>query len=889
MKKIVIALVLVAFLGVAGIAGMLALFSSTLPNMIKIEDYKPLLVSEVFDRNGKKVGEFFREKRMLVSYDKIPKHLVNAFVAAEDDQFFQHHGINYLAIFRAFLANLKAGRKAQGASTITQQVARTLLLSSEKTYTRKIKEALLARRMEDHLSKEEILYLYLNQIYLGQGAYGVGAAAQIYFRKNVEDLTVPEAAILAGLPQAPSRYSPINNPRAAKDRQRYVLSRMAAIGAITQEEAEKYKEEPVKLYIWQNFKEIAPYYLETVRQMLVDKVGEEMVLDRGIKVYTAMDLDLQKSAQKHIEEGLRAHDKRQGYRGPLQHLEDPKEVATLLLKERDHLMDEVSPQRVLLPDGSFTPKPPLNLTGKDDQGNKRGALASYIPIGTYTKGIVTKVDDKLGLTSVRFAENKGLIDISSMDWARTPDPEVSFRWAQKIDTPSKVLKVGDVIDIKVVGKKFSSERLKKDAKKYKYDEKEYADFAQVELEQEPLAQSALISFDQKTSDVVAMVGGADFEKSQFNRALQAARQTGSAFKALTYAAALDNGYTPATPIIDAPLVYEEEEEEGQDTPAAKAEKAEPETKTWKPRNSHDRFSGDILFRNALIRSLNVPTVKITEKLGVEKIATYARRLGIFSPLNMDFTLSLGSSSVTLYEMTRAFATIGRLGKRLSPILIKKVISHEGEELSGPIGLDERFKDQLNPINEKFEEIREKVLKDEEEKNKRPPLFFADPDQVMRPETAYVTTNILQAVINEPGGTAVAAKSIGRPAAGKTGSTNGYFDAWFIGYTPDYSTGVWTGFDEEKTLGKGEFGGTASLPTWLAYMKDAHEGLPPRSFPVPDNIVFVNIDNKTGQLVSPQSESVVRQAFIEGTEPTGVQTTEEKREEDQNFFKEDLSE
>ncbi len=854
--------------------------------MIQIEDYKPLVVSEVFDRHGEKIGEFFREKRMLTPYEKIPPHLVQAFISAEDDQFFQHEGINYLAIFRAFVANLKAGRKAQGGSTITQQVARTLLLSSEKTYTRKIKEVMLAKKMEKNLSKEEILYLYLNQIYLGQGAYGVGAAARVYFRKNVEELTVPEAAILAGLPQAPSRYSPIHNPKSAKERQRYVLTRMADVGFISPEDAEKYKNEPVKLYIWKNFKEIAPYYLETVRQMLVEKVGEEMVLDRGIKVYTGLDLKLQKAAQEQIEAGLRAHDKRQGFRGVEKNLEDPKQVAELLLEERNRLMDDLSPERILKPDGSFEEKPPLNLTGKDKDGKELPSLASYIPVGTLTKGIVTKVDDKLGMTYVRFAENRGIIDIESMEWTRTPDPDISFRWAPKVTTPSKVLKVGDVIEVRITGKTFKSERLEKDAKKLKYDSKEYENFGLLELEQEPLAQSSLISFDQKSGDVVAMVGGADFSKSQFNRALQAVRQTGSAFKALTYATALDHGYTPATPIIDAPIVYEEEIEEGQED--TQGGPTAPETKTWKPKNSGNKFSGDILFRRALIKSLNVPTVKITEKVGVNTIATYARRLGIFSPLNMDFTLSLGSSSVTLYEITRAFAVLGRMGKRLSPILIRKVMNQEGEELSGPINLDERFKEQLEPIEQKFEETRQAVLASEEVRAKEPPLFFENPNQLMKPETAYVTTSMLQAVIEEQGGTAPAARALGRPAAGKTGSTNGYFDAWFIGYTPDYATGVWTGFDEEKTLGKSEFGGTASLPVWLEYMKAAHDGLPVRNFPVPENVVFVNIDNETGKLVGPQSKMVVRQAFIEGTEPTAEKSQEEKKDDDQNFFKEDLS-
>lgn len=890
-KKILLALFALILVGIATAAALVAIFSSSLPQMIRIEDYKPLLVSEVFDRKGEKVGEFFREKRMLTPYEKMPKHLVQAFVAAEDDQFFKHEGINYVAIFRAFLANLKAGRKAQGGSTITQQVARTLLLSSEKTYTRKIKEILLAKRMEENLTKEEILYLYLNQIYLGQGAYGVGAAAQVYFRKNVEDITVPEAAILAGLPQAPSRYSPIHNPASAKDRQRYVLSRMGDVGFISTEDANKYKEEPVQLYIWQNFKEIAPFFLEAVRQMLVKKIGEEMVLDRGIKVYTGLDLKLQKKAQDEVDNGLRAHDKRQGFRGPLQNLKDSKEIAAFLLKERDRLMDDFSPERILNPDGTFTPKPPLSLSDKDEQGKERPVLPLYIPVGTYAKGIVTKVDDSWGLVYVRFAESKGLIDLETMSWARKPNPDISAKWAEGLKKPSEALKVGDVIDIKVTGNKFTSERLKKEPKKFKYTDNTFEKYASVALEQQPLAQSALISFDQKTQDVIALVGGVDFKKSEFNRAIQALRQTGSSFKAITYATALDHGFTPATPIIDAPIVYEQEIEEGQDTPAANAKNkdGEPETKVWKPKNSGNTFAGDVLFRNALIKSLNIPTVKITEKIKVDTIATYSRRLGIFSPLNMDFTLSLGSSGTTLYEMTRAFATFGRLGKRTQPVMIRKVESSSGEELSGPILLDERFEMELKPIEDSFEEKRKAVMANSELREKEQPIYFADPNQLIRPETAYVITNILQAVIDEPGGTAGAARALGRPAAGKTGSTNGFYDAWFVGYTPDIATGVWTGFDNEKTLGKGEFGGTASLPVWLEYMKKAHEGLPARSFPVPENVVFVNIDNETGQLVSPRSTQVVRQAFIEGTEPNSSSSIENQKEEDQNFFKEDLSE
>lgn len=898
-RYVLLAIVGLGLAGVIAFLLILAKFNHDLPQMITIEDYKPLLVSEVYDRNNKKIGEFFREKRILTPYDQIPKGVVEAFVAAEDDTFFKHGGINYIAMMRAFLVNLKTGHKSQGGSTITQQVARSLLLSSEKTYGRKIREILLAQKMEKALSKEEILYLYLNQIYLGQGAYGVAAAAQVYFRKDIKDITVPEAAILAGLPQAPSRYSPINNPLSAKDRQKYVLNRMADVGFISRPDAEKYAKEPVKLFVWQNFREIAPSYLETIRQMLVQEVGEEMVLDKGIKIYTGLDVDKQIKAQESVQMGLRQLDKRQGFRGPLKNITDSKTVAEMLLQTRNELMDEASPERIMRPDGTFDPRGPLNLTGKDENGNATPILPAYIPLNKVVQAIVTKVDDVAGLTYVRFAECKGLIDLESMAWARKPDPSVKSA-ENPLRKPSSALAVGDVITVKVVGREFKAgDRLKKliaDSNKKnkgkagaKLELPDLTSYAQVELEQEPLVEGALLSIDQRNSDVLALVGGYDFARSKFNRVLQAARQTGSSFKAFVYLSALDKGYTPATPIIDAPVVFEEQAEEGQDdgkapTKPGEAQK-EPETKTWRPRNDTNKFGGDILFRNALIKSLNIPAVKVIEKVGTDWAATYARRLGIFSPLNMDFTLVLGSSSVTLFEMTRAFGVIGRQGQRLNPVMIRRVVDAQGKELVKDLTLESRFKTELGRIEDDFEDRRQKYLKDPAAAKKEPPIFFEDKNQLIKPQTAYVLTTILQGVIDEAG-TGAAARSLGRPVAGKTGTTNGFYDAWFVGYTPDVVSGVWVGFDQEKTLGRGEFGATAALPIWLDYMKFAHEGLPPRSFPVPDGIVFANIDNQTGHLVRPGSKQIVRQAFIDGTEP-GSDANPEKPEEDQNFYKEDL--
>lgn len=920
------------FAGIAVATTVFIVMSSNLPKLITVQDYDPLLVSQVYDRKGEQIGEFFREKRILTPYSEIPEVVKQAFISSEDSSFFEHGGINYIAIFRAILANLKAGKRVQGASTITQQVARSLLLTRKKTYTRKIKEIILAHRMEENLTKEEILYLYLNQIYLGQGAYGVEAATKIFFRKELKDITLPEAAMLAGLPKAPSAYSPVRNPKRAKERQAYVLGRMAAEKYVSEEQAKEARDSDLLVYLRKNYKEIAPYYLETVRQMLVEKLGEKTVLDDGIKVYTSLDMQKQLAAQAEVRQGLRNLDKRQGYRGPLKNIESPEEIAKFLKQQRDKLMDDALPYRIVRPDGSFIEKGPLNLTDKyteadgDKNGQDKENLPEYIKFDETIKAIVTQVDDKWGLVYVRFAESKGLIDLESMKWARQPDPTVNVRYFNGIKKPSAALKKGDIIYIQVKNKRFYSQRLNKELKElrnkiqsrnkeYERPEElpEFKDYALVELEQEPIAQGALISLDQKTSDILAYVGGYDFAKSQFDRALQATRQTGSSFKALVYASALDKGYTAATPITDAPIVYEEEVE-------AQNNEGENTVKKWKPTNHGKKFNGDILFRNALIRSLNVPTVKIIEDIKVNWVADYAKRLGIFSPLNMDFTLALGSSGVTLYEITKTFSQIGRLGKRIRPMIIHKVENQSGEILLENITLDERFMTEIQANDEAFEKRRaayldykknpEKYAKKDENTNedpnrqkdvlnedletppvnydigKEPPLFFEDADQLINPTTAYITTSLLRGVIEDERGTGRLARSVGRPLAGKTGSTSSYYDAWFVGYSADIATGVWIGFDEEKTLGKGEVGGRSALPVWVQYMKSAHEGMPVRDFEVPENIVFSNIDAETGHLASTSSSRVIRQPFVEGTEPKQM---EDSTDEDQNFFKEELSE
>lgn len=905
LTKILAALFGLVVLGALGVALLIYSYSQSLPQMIKVDDWKPLLVSEVYARGGEKIGEYYRENRTVLPYDKIPKRLVEAFLAAEDDTFFHHGGINYIAIMRAGLVNLVSGEKTQGASTITQQVARAILLQSkEKTYARKIKEILLSYRMEENLTKEEIMYLYLNQIYFGDGANGVAAAADTYFRKTIDQLTLPEMAILAGLPKAPSSYSPSRNPRRAKQRQIYVLERMAKVGFISNEESKNAINQLVTVYTTKEYKDVAPYFVETIRQLLVQKLGEQAVLDEGLKIYTSIDFKAQQEAQVQVQEGLRALDKRQGYRGPLSHLENNADLEKFLLATRKKLKADSANTLIIKPDGNLQPEQPLTVFHKKDaQGKTLTNIPPYVTKNQVVDAVVTKVDDKLGLTYVRFAEGLGIIDVADMGWARKPDPNVGYDYAARVNKPSTVLKPGDAILVKITGDKFTSSRLA-DMGKPKKGQKvapaeplpSFDDYAEVSLEQIPQVEGALLSFDQKTGEVIAMVGGYEWihKKNEFNRTLQAKRQTGSSFKTIVYASALDKGYTPATPIQDAPIVFDTKTEEGQ-------EDAE-EAKRWKPHNHGQKFVGDILFRTALVRSLNIPAVKVLEKVGVNWVMDYAKRLGVFSPLNADFSLALGSSSLTLYEMTKVFSEFGRLGQRTKPLVIHKVVDKEGNAILEQVTLDQRFAKESTEIEKQFEDRRKVALEQaakeaaavggeqaaDPAKPVKPNIFFPDEDQLISPQTSYVMTTLLSGVINEEGGTAARARALGRPVAGKTGSTNGYYDGWFVGYTPQIATGVWVGFDGEKTMGPGEVGGRTALPIWLEYMKAVHKDLPILDFQVPSGIVFANIDNQTGKLASASSNSVVRQAFIQGTEPKEI-TGAPTRDDETDFLKKDLTE
>ncbi len=876
-KKLLIGFFALCLVIITGIYLAYSSVKKSLPDIIKMEDYKPLLVSQVYDRDNKKIGEFFRERRVLIPYKDIPQMVVNAFLAAEDDQFFQHKGINLQALFRAFLANMRAGRNVQGGSTITQQVAKTLLLSNEKTITRKLRDILLAMQMEKNLSKEEILYLYLNQIYFGQGAYGIEMAAQTYFKKPAKQLTLPEAAMLAGLPKAPSDFSPVKNPSRSKERQIYVLHRMADVNYIKKEEAESAVKEPLKVYLREDYEVMAPFYLETVRQLLVKQLGEEVILDQGVKIYTGLDLKMQIAANESVTKNLKELDKRQGFRGPLSTLKSDEEINAYLEKLRTKLITESNPERTILPDGSFA-EIEWHANKKQKKEKKvaeitSDKLPSFLKISKDYEAVVINVDDEQGFVEVRLPESSGMIEFETMTWARKPNfdkkPEVDL-----LKKPSTVLKKGDVVLVKIMADKFQWSKKRKSLTGLPNITQHIA----LELDQEPVVEASLLSLDQQTQEVLAMVGGYSFSRNEFNRALQAARQTGSAFKAIVYAAALEKNYTPSTPIIDAPIIYKQSggDEEGQG-----------DDKVWKPSNHGREFSGEITMRNALVKSLNIPAVKIMEDIGVPYATEFAQRLGVFSKLNPDFTLVLGSSSLTLFEMTKVFSEFGRMGLRTRPLMVKKVIDRKGNVILENLDLDARFLDETKKTEEDFELKRKAYLqRSEESEATDSPIFFENPEQLMRPQTAYVITNMLKGVIEDPNGTGGQAAKLGREAAGKTGTTNGYVDAWFLGYTPNIATGVWVGFDKEKTIGKSEVGGKSALPIWLDYMKEAHEKLPVLSFPIPEGVKSVKIDADSGKLANSASKRVINQAFIDGTEPTAAAS---RSEETTDHLKQDIDE
>ncbi len=747
-------------------------YSHHLPDFSALKGGNPNAYSIIYSEEDEVIGKFLMNNRIPISYEQIPKPLVKAFIAAEDADFFNHKGVDYKGILRAMFKNFLAGRIVQGGSTITQQVTKTYFLTPKRSLVRKLKEVAYAFGLEQNLTKEEILALYLNNIYLGNGAYGVEAAADSYFNKRVEQLSLAEAAMMAGLVKAPSRYSPVNNLKRAKDRQAYVLTRMTELGFISQEQKQKALQAPLKIQSRESaYFSKAPYFTEFIRHQVERKYGKEKLYQEGLRIYTTLDLSFQKAAQKSVEAGLRELDKREGFRGPSQ---------TLPSNE----LKEIS--------------------------NKRKEAPPPLPQKEIFEGVILSKEDSKKSYTVWVEDRKGILPYSEMSWALNIKPTATYK-PQKVKSPGDLLNPGDVIYVRVKESSRKEQTLR------------------LSLEQEPVVQGALLCLDPRTGYVRAMVGGRDFGESQFNRAISARRQPGSAFKPLIYAAALEKGYTPSTIIMDSPVEY-----------------SDPDGGTyWAPKNYDEDFMGPITFRNALAHSRNVVTVKILEDIGVGYALPFIKKLGIESPIKRDLSIALGTSGVTMMELTSAFAVFANGGERIKPIFIKKIVTMKGEVL-----------EENTPYID---------IEDKEEEEEMPGIPLpASKEQAISPQDAFIMTHLLQGVVEH--GTGQRAKVLGRPIAGKTGTSSDYSDAWFIGYTPSLLAGVWVGFDDKTSLGKKETGARAALPIWIYFMDQALRNTPVETPKPPPGITLIKVNIETGLPTSTDSPETITEAFIDSSIP-----------------------
>ncbi len=776
-KKILLGILIFFIISALFAGSFLYYLIRELPSIASLKDYRPSIITRVYSDNNELIDEFYLEDRKIIRVTDLPKFVTQAFVAAEDARFFHHSGVDLHGIARAFLKNLKAGTIVQGGSTITQQVAKSLFLTPEKSYIRKLKEAVLAYKIDKYLKKYEILNLYLNHIYLGHGAYGIEAASERYFSKGAKELTLSEAALLAGLPKAPNRYSPDLHPKRARRRQAYVLNRMAEDGYITDEEKDTAIEASIELKSSPGKEKIAPYFTENIRRYIQSSYGSEVLYQEGLEVYTTLNVAMQKAAREAVTRGLRELDKRQGYRGALRRI--PEEEFDFFLENMNKDMGDVCPEK--------------------DQ---------------IVKALVVEIDSKEKIVRLRTGKYRGTMSLKNMSWARGPDPDVAYHTV-KIEDPADVLNIGDVVEVRILN----------------VDNTETEPQFQLALEQEPVVQGALLCMDVKTGRITAMVGGRDYKKSEFNRATQSRRQPGSAFKPFIYAAAFDKGMTPATIIMDTPIIFKDTLRDS----------------TWKPRNYEEKFYGPTTMRTGLIKSRNLVTIKVLNDIGINYAADYASNMGIASPMARDLSMALGSSGVTLEEIVKAYGVFANKGKKVTPYLIKKIV------------------DRTNHI---FEEHKPEA------------------EQVIDPRIAFITTHLLQEVVQS--GTGWRVRNLNRPVAGKTGTTNDLNDAWFIGFTPSLVTGTWVGFDNLKPLGKYETGSRAASPIFLYFMKKALEGKPVKFFSPPEGVVFAKIDPKTGLLASPDSKKSTFECFLEGTAPTEY-TPNESDKRKKGFFESDLDE
>jgi len=873
-RRLLRGLALAALVALAVGGAAFLFWTRDLPAFGSLKDYEPLVSTRVFGVEGSEVFTFGRERRTVVPLEQIPPVLRRAVLAAEDAHFYEHEGVNYLAIARCAVKGvLFAGVKC-GGSTITQQVVKTFLLQSDWRVKRKVKELVLAPRLEQNLSKDEILFLYLNQIYLGHLRYGVEEASRFYFGKGVKDLTLGEAATLAGVIQSPMRLSPVNHPAAAKHRQEYVLRRMREEGWITQAQYDAERARPIAV---RPPEENPPgaWYADAVRKVLDERYGADVVETQGLQVDVAMDPVLQRYAEAALEAGLRAVDKRQGWRGPMLHL-DPKQVEAALPLWRARLgRAEGRPGQLLVWDLGRVNAKEIDPDEAEERGVGRMARPRPLEAGDVYAGLVTFADDKLATVDLGGAT--GSLSLADVAWARKWNPSQATAAPKKV---SQVVTPGDVILVRVMPGKLPVERLAREKKPLT-----------LSLEQNPVVQGALVALDPGTRGIRALVGGYDFQTSQFNRATQAKRQPGSAFKPFVWGAAVESRrFTPATIVYDTPDLYRD-----------------PWTgKEWKPRNyEKDEFDGPMLLAAALAHSKNTVSVKLVDALGPDAVAGFARRMGISSELPRNLTLGLGTGEVTPLELVNAYASIASRGFSAQPLLVLRVRDRTGKVLEENrplppwgVGADgapvveatSTATQTATPIPIPIAiatPIPAAIPAAVPTDGSMPPgpdataRPFALPETGTRPDVAFVLSTMMRQVIEN--GTGAAARALGRPAAAKTGTAQEHRDAWFVGFTPELVAGVWVGFDDHAPLGPRETGAGAALPAWLSFMQAAVGARPVAQFsPVP-GVELVRIDPQSGHLATDRQVDAPFAAFLAGTAPAAAASPGAAP---QNFFMDD---
>ncbi|QOZ25259.1 penicillin-binding protein 1A [Bradyrhizobium sp. CCBAU 51753] len=777
--------------GLAAVAGAFWHFSKDLPDYSQLQNYEPPVMTRIHAADGALLGEYAKERRLYLPIQAVPKLVINAFLAAEDKNFYEHGGVDYTGMARAgvaYIQNFGSNRRPQGASTITQQVAKNFLLTNEVSFTRKIKEALVAMRIEKAYSKDKILELYLNEIYLGLGAYGIAAASLVYFDKSVNELSVSEAAYLAALPKMPASLHPVRNRARAIERRNYVIDRLQENGWITQADAEKARKEPLTVTNRSNGAHTfaGEYFSEEVRRDLFDRYGEKKLYEGGLSVRTTLDPKVQVMARKAMVTGLVNYDEQQGYRGAIQKLDITGDWGVPLAEIKS--LSDISPWRMAV------------VLESNDQSARIG----FQP-GRELGGAVSKQRDT------------GIVTLEGVRWARALSGPYKGKNPSSV---AQVLQPGDVI--------YADPLYNKDGQRVE---------GQYRLRQIPELSGAMVAMDPRTGRVLAMVGGFSFDQSQFNRATQAYRQPGSTFKPIVYSAALDNGYTGSSVLVDGPI----EIDQGQGN-------------IWRPENfDAGKYMGPMTLRNALRLSRNTVTVRLAQEIGMPLIGEYARRYGVYDELPNYLSYSLGAGETTVMRMVTAYSMIANGGGRVKATLIDRIQDRYGHTI---------FK----------HDQRECRGCDAPEgwKNQAEPQLVDHRDQVLDPMSAYQITSLMEGVVQA--GTGTALKAVGKPIAGKTGTSNEAKDLWFVGFSPDLVVGLYVGYDKPRSLGRNAQAGHTAAPIARDFMKLALADKPATPFKQPAGIRLVLVDAKTGLRAAAGQKGVVLEAFKPGSAPPAYDPT-----------------